>query len=165
MSRSVEQVIERLMHFMQSIQVISLASVDDEGLPYAANLYFASDHDLTLFFLSDPHANHARHVQLQPEVAVTGFTTAKMWQQVRGVQIRGRCQRLSGNQRDAAWEIYLAKFPHMQEVEQMARDCDFYRITPWWIRWSDNSVRFGYKVEMDWPDGAPREGEPGTSFL
>ncbi|MEE9212540.1 MAG: pyridoxamine 5'-phosphate oxidase family protein [Phycisphaeraceae bacterium] len=146
-----EQVVQQLRKFLRQINVISVATIDDSGLPHAINAYFAADHQLNLFFVSDTASAHCRHVVNRPRVAVTAFAPVRMWQQVRGVQIHGNCSPIEPGMWDDVWSIYLDKFPQMAEIEQHIRASQFYWVQPTWIRWTDNSVHFGYKVELDWP--------------
>ena len=146
-----KQLVEKLRKFLRGISVMSLATVDDEGEPHAINAYFAADEDLNLFFVSHPQSAHSLHVRARPQVAVTVFAPVKMWQQVRGVQIHGECLRIEQDEWDQVWSVFLKKFPHMMTIKQHVSDSQFYRIMPNWIRWTDNSVHFGYKVALEWP--------------
>ncbi len=145
------QIVHQLRALFDSVSTLSLATLDAEGRPHAANLYFAPDEALNLYFVSDPRSAHSRHVADRPDVAATLYAPVKMWQQIRGIQLHGTCMPLPDEQWGQAWRIYLKKFPHITEIEDLVRSQRFYRIQPRWFRLIDNTVRFGYKVETPWP--------------
>lgn len=142
---------DQLASLLKSISTLSLATVDRQGQPHAANLYFAPDEELNLYFVSDPASTHSQHVIERPAVAATLYAPVKMWQQIRGVQLHGRCDKVEFKRWDVVWQIYLRKFPHIVDVQELVRSQQFYRISPQWYRLIDNTVKFGYKVETDWP--------------
>ncbi len=142
---------QTLHRFLSTIDALSLATVDDHGAPYAANLYFAPDERLNLYFVSHPKSAHSRHLAARPRVGATVYEPAVMWQRIRGVQLTGRCRPVPDEQWDAVRAVYGVKFPYVAEVEDLIRAQQFYRIEPDWCRWIDNCVRFGYKVESPWP--------------
>lgn len=127
-----------------------LATVNRET-PHAVTLFFAHDDELNLYFVSHPKSAHCRHLMQSSAVAATVFSTPEMWQQVRGVQIRGQCNPVSLDDSTAVQELLFAKITGMSEIERHVRMCRFYKITPSRLRWIDNSVRFGHKVELHWP--------------
>jgi len=146
-----EKLAKALHAFCGEQSCLSMATIDEAGKPHNANLYFTTDRELNFYFVSADKSAHSQHVKDRPEVAVTIFKPMPMWQQLQGVQLHGHCEKLSSRHRAQAWELYVAKFPFVVEVENTVRAQDFYRIRPHWIRWIDNSVRFGFKVEATWP--------------
>jgi uncharacterized protein YhbP (UPF0306 family) len=151
-------VADQLAAFLSDIDAMVLSTVDAEGLPYATNLYLAPDRLLNLYFVSEPESHHSQHIERQPTVAVAGHAPIHMWQQVRGVQIRGQCRPVPEAEREQAWRIYYKRFPHITEIEDYVRAMNFYCIEPTRLRWIDNSVHFGYTVDFDFP--LPAELQP-----
>ncbi|MFW6059022.1 MAG: pyridoxamine 5'-phosphate oxidase family protein [Phycisphaeraceae bacterium] len=151
MSEPTRKVLRDLERFLCEITVAALGTVDERGLPYVVNLYVAPDDQLRFYFVSDPESAHAQHIAREPAVSLAGYAPIRMWQQVRGIQIRGRCKKVPAAQRDAVWAIYHARFPHIDEVAEYLRSMDFYCVTPETIRWIDNSVHFGFEVDLNWP--------------
>jgi len=145
------EVVRQLAAFLDEIDAMVLATVDDDGLPHATNLYLAADRAFNLYFLSEAGSHHAHHIEQRSWVAVAGHAPIRMWQQVRGVQIQGRCYAVPEADRERAWCIYHQRFPHIEEISEQARAMTFYCLEPAWIRWIDNSVHFGYKVDLEFP--------------
>ena len=145
------KVLRDLRAFLREINVVALATVDEQGRPYVANIYVAPDEAFCFYFVSDRQSAHVHHIARQPRVALAGYAPIRMWQQVRGIQIQGACAKVAPEQRDEAWSIYHRKFPHIDDVAESIRTMDFYRITPDSIRWIDNSVHFGFQIDLTWP--------------
>ena len=145
------ELVDKLRSFLDQIVVLNLATVDDAGNPYATSLYFVADPELNLYFMSDTKTAHAHHIAAHPMIAASLHAPARMWQQVRGVQLRGVCEAVGEDERKTAHDLYLLKFPHIKEVPRLVEEMTFYRLRPTWIRWTDNSVHFGYKFETTWP--------------
>lgn len=127
---------------------LSLATVDPAGKPHAANLYFVADEPLNLHFVSDPKSAHCRHLQARPDVAATIYEPVASWQEIRGVQLHGRAAPIADDHWDAVWRLYVDRFPNVADMEPLVRKQRFYRISPTWLRWIDNTVRFGFKREL-----------------
>ena len=153
-----ESIPSSLRRFLLAQNTMSLATIDDAGRPHAANVYFAPDNELNLYFVSDPRSLHSRCMASDPHVAGTVYAPVKMWQQIRGVQFHGACTMIDPGEYAIVWKIYLDKFPHIHEVESLMRSQQFYRIRANWFRYIDNAIHFGHKVETDWPPMA-RWGE------
>lgn len=150
-TRSTGKVLQSLRCFLKDVSVMSLATVDDEGLAYAANIYVASDEAFRFYFLSNPQSAHVQHILHRPEVALTAYAPIRTWQQVRGVQIRGRCLPVPADRFAHVWGIYVGKYPHINEVRHQIQTLHFYRVVPDRLRWIDNSRHFGFRVDLQWP--------------
>ncbi|MFA7237259.1 MAG: pyridoxamine 5'-phosphate oxidase family protein [Phycisphaeraceae bacterium] len=146
-----ESISTSLRRFLGEHSTLSLCTLDPSGRPHAANVYFAPDEELNLFFVSDPRSLHSRCIAGDPRVAGTVYAPVQMWQQIRGVQFHGSCAMIDPGEYAIVWKIYLDQFPHIHEVESLVRSQQFYRIRPDWFRYTDNAVHFGHKVETAWP--------------
>ena len=143
---------------------ISLATCRD-GEPWAASVFFASDEDLNLYFVSDYRTRHARDIGDGGDVVATVNTDCARWSEVKGLQISGFAEPLSGLERMNALRHFLMKFADVKALFEAPKDKDeetiaqrlkaanMYRLRPRWIRLIDNSKRFGYKVEVDCGQG------------
>jgi uncharacterized protein YhbP (UPF0306 family) len=162
---------------LQEQSAATLATQGTDG-PWAATVFFASDEDLRLYFLSDPRTRHGRHLSLHPEAAVAVQPDCKRWAEIRGVQIKGQVGVLAGPERDAALQLYLAKFPDVAALLRAPRDADeskiarglaaatLYCLAPSWLRLIDNSQGFGCKQEIvigDSTDSVPVGRETSQS--
>ena len=154
---------EMLQPFLDHHSTLTLATVSPAGGAAAADLYFASDGSLKLFFLSESESRHAENIKVNPQVAATIHAQAWDWREIRGLQLEGACRKVtSPAERAAALARYARKFSFVGSLAQagvnaflaksIARHA-VYQIIPSWIRWLDNSETFGHKEEWSWRDG------------
>ena len=139
---------------------ISLATCND-GKPWAASVFFASDKDLNLYFVSDYRTRHARDIGAGVNVAATVNADCAEWSGVKGLQIAGFAEKVDGLERVKALRLYLLKFSDVkalfeapkgkdeETIAQRLKAANMYRLKPRWIRLIDNSQWFGYKQEIE----------------
>jgi uncharacterized protein YhbP (UPF0306 family) len=142
---------QKLRALLAEASTLALATVDPAGHPHAANLNFVADERASLYFISHPDSDHSRHVAADPRIAAALYPPFSALNQIRGVQLRGDCRLTDLADFDRIWSLYVAKFPYGASLEQRARAERFYVVHPNWVRVIDNSVRFGFKIEANWP--------------
>ncbi len=153
---------------LSSCRAASLATVDADGSPHAANVWYVHDADWRLYFVSSPATAHAQHIaagsapgrvvgnaRRTTRVAVTIHDHCSDPTQIHGLQFHGLARALKrGTPRAAAaLELYSAKYPFVltgsfAELLALQR---FYEVTPTWLRWIDNRRGFGFRVEKQLP--------------
>jgi uncharacterized protein YhbP (UPF0306 family) len=135
--------------FLKSQSTLSLATASDAGTPQAAPLFYLADDHLRLYWLSSASSRHSRNLKRRPEAAVSVYCPTEEWKEIRGVQMRGSVTVVAGrSERREIIETYCARFrldPRLQVAIARSR---LYRFQPDWIRYLDNSKRFGYKFEL-----------------
>lgn len=128
---------------------MTLATVDSEGQPQAAALFFAMEADGSLIFVSGAKSRHGLNLAADSRAAVTIHGETWDWREIAGVQMEGEVSLVpAGTSWERAWEVYKAKFPFVVEFEDEASRSEFYRFVPEWIRLIDNRVQFGHKEEI-----------------
>ena len=131
-----------------ALPALTLATVSPSGEPHAASVYFACDEKLAFYFLSAASSQHSRDLAAQPAAALTLEPFTPRWQEICGLQLRGMASELTAPlQQAAAWARYLRKFPYVKDLQLEVLKNRWYAFTPHWLRWIDNRVRFGYKME------------------
>lgn len=157
MSSDQKAAIRRLL---DEYSILTLATSSDDG-PWAATVFYASDADLNLFFVSDDHTRHVRDLLANNQVTVTMNSECRRWHDVKGLQIRGRGQPVADEDRAAALRVFLAKFADIRAIFDFAtsaderaiakrlRETSFFRIVPEWVRIIDGSRGFGFTQEVD----------------
>ncbi len=139
-----------IQNFLAAHSTLALSTVDADGLPQSAPLFFATDDDGSLLFVSSPKSRHSLNITANSHAAVTVHNETWDWKEIAGVQMEGEVHHLpAGPGRERAWEVYKAKFPFVVEFEDEVSRSEFYRFVPKWVRLIDNSVQFGYKEEME----------------
>ncbi len=144
--------------FMDEHNTLTLATSSD-GHPWAAAVFFASDKDLNLYFVSDHRTRHGRDMEQNHRVVATVNPDCDNWHDVRGLQIEGSASIVTGLARARALALYLAKFPqidalfaspkdkHEETIAERLKATNIYRIAPAWIRFIDNRKGFGFSEE------------------
>ncbi len=129
--------------------------------PWAAAVFYASDADLNLYFVSDPATRHGRDLAANGEAAAAVHSDCAAWSQVRGLQLRGSVTLLDGPERDAGLALYLSKFTDVRrlfedpasadeaKIGRRLRAAGLYRFTPAWLRLIDNRQGFGARREAE----------------
>ena len=130
---------------------LSLATVDERGGPWAANVNYAADEALNLYFISSPGSAHSRHIAARRDVAATAYAPFTRPAEIRGLQMRGRVEPIAAGEFEYVWALFLRRYPDAIAFESRARSEQFYRLAPSWLRLIDNRIHFGFKAEMDWP--------------
>lgn len=131
-----------------------------DGAPWAATVFYASDGEFNLYFVSDRRTRHAQDMVANPRVALAINADPDNWNDVRGLQIEGEAAQVAGVERAKALALYLAKFASVkalfeapksadeQAIAQRLKNTDFWRVTPRYIRLIDNARGFGSKLEF-----------------
>lgn len=131
----------------------SLATVDEQGHPHAANIQYVHDDQLRLYFVSSEDAAHSRHIAVNPMVALTVYHhDDEDPANIRGLQLHGRVEALSNDtQRRRVLALYAARFPFITTDPALRAAVEkqtFYCLAPTWLRLIDNRRRFGWKAEV-----------------
>ena len=156
MTVEIRQAIRQLL---ESHNTITLATTDGEN-PWATAVFFASDAELNLYFVSDRRTRHGRNLADNGRVAGAVSSDCASWSEIRGLQLQGQVTVLEGFARLSALKTYLSKFPDLssllerpldkneETIAARLREANIYRLSPDWIRLIDNSMGFGYKEEI-----------------
>lgn len=141
---------EVIQAFLESQSTLALATVNAAGQAEVAPLYYVSDEALNLFWLSSESSRHSVNLAARPRVAATVYPRVWNWNDIRGVQLEGEAQAVRDEfVRERVLQRYLAKFLLPASFDAIIATTMLYVLKPQWIRWSDNSVSFGYKTEID----------------
>lgn len=137
---------------------VTLATLGPEG-PWAATVFFASDQALNLYFVTDLRTRHGRDMAEGGTVAAAVNRDIHTWDEVLGLQMRGRASVLADDARARALALYLRKFPdvarlfgeprdaHEEVIADRLRRTAFWCLCPEWVRVVDNRRGFGWKAE------------------
>lgn len=149
----------RIRQLLAEHNTVTLATAG-HGRSWAATVFYASDGQLNLYFVSDPKTRHGRDLARDPHVVGAVNPDAATWSEVVGLQIEGEARVVTGSDRADALEAYLAKFADVRRLFDQPRDesermiaarlrtTTFWRLTPAWIRLIDSTRGFGWKREF-----------------
>jgi uncharacterized protein YhbP (UPF0306 family) len=140
---------QQVAAFLKSQSTLSLATTALNGTPHVTPLFYLADDDLSLYWLSSASSQHSRNLKRSPAAAVCVYSATEQWKEIRGVQMRGAVAIVTGRStRREIVEAYCARFrlePLFQAAIARSR---LYCFQPEWVRYLDNSKRFGYKFEL-----------------
>jgi uncharacterized protein YhbP (UPF0306 family) len=142
------------MRLLQERWVFALATLDDDGLPYATPLFYAavaglpgSDAPLVVF-ASRADTCHGRAIGDGPTaVAAALYLETEVLGEVRGLQLRGEvlvCSRLHADAAASLRAAYLERHPvaaaHLGERDRL------YALAITWAKLTDNRIGFGKRL-------------------
>jgi uncharacterized protein YhbP (UPF0306 family) len=131
-----------------ALSTMTLATCGADGEPHAADVYFAADQALRLYFFSDPESQHGQDLAVRSRAAVTFHPECRDWQDIQGLQMRGEVSRVeTGPEWETAWELYQGKFPFVSDLKDIVARNTLYVFIPGWVRLVDNQQGFGFKQE------------------
>ena len=135
-----------------AVPTMTLATVDADGMPHAADVYFAAaDEEFpTLYFFSQASARHIKNLADRPKAAVTIHPGVSHWQEIHGIQMRGVVEQVKEPaEREAGTQLYMAKFSFTSTLKPLFKVNILYGFRPDWIRIIDNRQGFGFKEERN----------------
>lgn len=150
---------QTIRQLLEGHNTLTLATTDGES-PWATAVFFASDAELNLYFVSDRRTRHGCNLAANDRVAGAVSSDCATWNEIRGLQLEGQVTVLEGLARLSALKTYLSKFPDVssllerpqdkseETIATRLREANIYRLSPDSIRLIDNSLGFGYKEEL-----------------
>lgn len=158
----------RLEDFLRQHNTMTLATVGPGGQPQAAAVFYAVDRRLDLYFMSSSSCRHSQNLRADPRVAATIQADGQTWQSIRGLQIEGTVEPVTGAGPVAeASRVYVARFDFLRGVLDVVsgrsnntnsdgiaalRDALasslFFILRPAWFQLIDNTMGFGHKQEI-----------------
>jgi uncharacterized protein YhbP (UPF0306 family) len=141
---------EQALAYLHSHHVMTLATTGPYGL-WAAALFYASK-DFTLIFLSAAHTRHIQNIAANSRGAATIQENYENWQEIKGIQLEGIVQQLPGQEREAAVQLYTARFPITMAADTSLKTAltkvNWYQLTPDKLYFIDNSQGLGHRTEI-----------------
>lgn len=118
------------LEFLAHHPVTVIATADQDATPGAAVILFAETPDLEIIFGTPPTRKYQNLKQNRK--AALAFT--KEWQ---SLQMHGTAVELAGAELANLRQLFIAKHPGHDR--HMLGDSAFFKFTPSWIRYMDNS--------------------------
>ncbi len=130
-----EQIPTDVLDYLRSQKSLTLATHGGDGL-WAATLTFVNDGPV-LYIWTKPGSNTARHIDEEPVAAFAIDEYAEDWRQTKGVQGRGACRVVQGEEIARAADLFGQKYPQLRPGATSA--VVFFRIDPDTLEFIDNS--------------------------
>lgn len=143
--------------FLAANHTVSLATVDDEGAPHAANVLYAPD-GLALYWMSDTESRHSRHIEARQQVTATVAPDYADFRVIRGLQIFGTARRLAGADSVVTAARMVSRYGFLAELASgppalraAFEKSGFYCLEAERITLIDNTKGFGHKDTLELP--------------
>ncbi|WP_420239657.1 pyridoxamine 5'-phosphate oxidase family protein [Telmatobacter bradus] len=140
---------KKVLEFLKSESTMVLATRGEDGLPYAAPLFYVVDESFRFYWLSSRDSVHSLHLQSSPQASAAVFHSTFRWREIEGVQMRGVCSILDGPERSAILAEYCERFHLGTVLSLAARHSTLYCFQPQWVRMTENKIRLGRKIEFN----------------
>lgn len=138
--------------FLRAQSTLTLATISEDGTPYATPLFYIVAENLQIYWLSSKSSMHSVQVTMHPGVSAAIYAPADEWKKIHGVQIWGLAQAIrDSNERKTIIKAYISRFRLSNLFRGVILACDLYRLSPVRIRYINNSKHFGYKREIVLP--------------
>ena len=129
---------ERIIKFIKRHHVLTLATVNSEGMPYVANCFYAYDKRRNLLiFTSDETTRHGGEMSANGNVAVSIVLETRVVGRVEGLQITGIAERGDNE----AKLCYIKRFPYAAVAP-----LTLWMVRPSMMKLTDNTLGFGTKL-------------------
>jgi hypothetical protein len=142
-----------VLSYLKTHNVLTLATGGPEGM-WAAAVFYVNQ-GFTFYFLSAESSRHSRNIAHNPQVAGTVQEDYRDWPAIKGVQLEGVVQQLSGVERVLAMGLYGVKFPLVSdvtkappEIVRAMQKVAWYRLEPTRLYFIDNAQGFGHREEV-----------------
>jgi uncharacterized protein YhbP (UPF0306 family) len=140
---------QTIAELLAAQSTLALATTSESGAPCIAPLFYISDQELNLYWLSSPASQHSRNLRLNPEASATVYRHTGNWKEICGVQMRGRVETIAEpEQRSKLVKIYCQRFSLGSVLRLAIRRSTLYVFRPEWFRYIDNTRHFGYRFEL-----------------
>lgn len=129
---------KHIVKFINKHHVLTLATVDGDGMPYVANCFYAYDSARNIFiFTSDTTTRHGGHMATNPHVALSIPLETRIVGRVQGIQICGIAERGDSE----AHTTYIKRFPYAAVAP-----LTLWAVRPTMMKLTDNTLGFGKKL-------------------
>lgn len=130
--------LEKFSEFLNEMHLLSYAVLRD-GLPYASSAFYAYDEkNIRLIVAGSEKSSHIKAALLHSAVSGTIALDTRIVGRIRGIQFQGEIFR--GGEEDI--KIYLKKFPYAKILSP-----EIFKIEISWMKFTDNTLGFGKKLE------------------
>lgn len=144
----------RVLEYLRAHHVVNLATYGAAG-PWAAAVFYAND-GFVLYWLSAPSSRHSLNLARMPRLAATVNADTADWRLVKGVQLEGVAQELSGDAARRARALYARKYPLVGRlaaappaIAAAMTKVRWYRLVPERLHFVDNAIAFGHRDAVE----------------
>ncbi|GAB6093858.1 hypothetical protein JCM14469_01100 [Desulfatiferula olefinivorans] len=160
MENATYEISKKALELLHSQHIITLGTCDGSQ-PWVSPLYYVLNSG-AFYFFSNPDSRHIVHGLGDDRVAASVHENSSGWSDIRGVQMIGTLSEAGFDMAStAAYAIYISRFSFIRDMGRAispistfaAIEASFkvkwYKYLPSRVYYLDNSIRFGYREEVD----------------
>ncbi len=151
---AIRRVRQTTLDYLEQHTIITLATHGSLGL-WAAAVFYASE-EFDIYFISAGHTRHAQNMAETRQASGTIQEDYHDWAAIKGIQLEGFVELLSGPAKERAIIIYGDKYPFIKAangpIQSALEVMNWYRLTPERVYLVDNSRGFGHRDEVELVD-------------
>ena len=167
-----EELERMVIEYMDSFTTMTLACAS-AGQPWAAAVFYARE-GLDLIFFSSRMSRHSKAFSEKPEAAAAIHGDYRGWKEIKGLQMEGRVEPISGKSaRVRALAVFLKRYPFVSEffssplsvgatVAGKMSKMELYLFRPERILYINNEAGFGTRWRLEVREGQS-VGEPALA--
>jgi uncharacterized protein YhbP (UPF0306 family) len=141
-----------MINYLISHNLLSFATVDENGNPFVRSVEYANDGPI-IYFLTDGKSNKIQHIKNNSNVAFTVDEDLADWSKIQGIQMRGKATIVvDEEEKGKALEMLLSKFPQFAGMSSEGVEASIVKIEPTSGVFIDNPSGFGTRYELNYGD-------------
>ena len=134
---------ESLRDILANGKLLSLSTTTENGDSRTIQVWYASDENLSIYFISNKNRDHSLNILHRPDVsgALTSIHLEGLGQKVRGLSFHGKASEVDSAELHRAHSIYAKKwdaannmfynsFFSLGKMVKFTSDMRYYRIDP-----------------------------------
>jgi len=139
---------EKLREFVAGEKTADLGTISPAGALNVSPVFYWSDKQLRIYWLSASKSEHSQNVAERADVALAIHCHAAEWREIRGVQMKGAVRIVEGKEREKILKSYKKHFDLGAVFQLAILASTLYCFEPRWMRMTDNTQFFGEKFEL-----------------
>jgi len=133
-----------MSEFLRKQPLMQIATLDDSNM-WIATVWYASDEDFNLYFLSKDFRIHSKHIEKNPNVvcAISGQYKNGPGEKIQGIQLKGIANKVSGLEMISAYKTYASKWTQLLKIGTIeafkgnTAGINMYKVKPIELVWFD----------------------------
>lgn len=128
---------EIIRNILEKNLYCNLSTVDENGMPWGAPVYFVYDDKLNFYWWSDTESRHSKNIETNQKVFITVYNSHDPVGRGHGLYIESAAEKVNVEQLDRVRDIFNSRLgdqalPH--EKSSPISAMQFYKAVPkkWW---------------------------------
>ncbi|MFZ3115080.1 MAG: pyridoxamine 5'-phosphate oxidase family protein [Syntrophales bacterium] len=136
---------EFVLNILQSHNILTLATLREDGYPQANTVTYASD-GFTIYFCTDATSSKVKNIAKSNKVSLTIDREYEDWSKIKGLSMGGTAVVLTKPEEiQKAMGLLVTKFPALQEMPQQEVPSAVIKITPKIVSVLNYELGFSHK--------------------